>query len=90
MSTIRIVSKRPEPNLLSEMQAVFRPWVVTHLCCFLAFTTQMVIISQEYVTPTQTVVNSKIQKLHTMDKFPVIFKVCIDVGVEEEKLKELG
>ena len=72
------------------MQAVFRPWVVTHLCCFLAFTTQMVIISQEYVSPTQTVVNSKIQKLHTMDKFPVIFKVCIDVGVEEEKLKELG
>ena len=26
-----------------------------------------------------------LQKLHTMDKFPVIFKVCIDVGVEEEK-----
>ena len=50
----------------------------------------MVIISQEYISPTQTVVNSKIQKLHTMDKFPVIFKVCIDVGVEEEKLKELG
>ena len=90
MSTIRIGSKRPESNLLSEIQAVFRPWVVTHLCCFLAFTTQMVIISQEYISPTQTVVNSKIQKLHTMDKFPVIFKVCIDVGVEEEKLKELG
>ena len=90
MSTIKIAPKTPESNLLSEMQAVFRPWVVTHLCCFLAFTTQMVIISQEYISPTQTVVNSKIQKLHTMDKFPVIFKVCIDVGVEEEKLKELG
>ena len=93
MSTVKVGSmhhNQPQPNLLAEIQAVFRPWVFTHLCCFLAFATQMGIISQEYISPTQTVVNSKIEKLHTMDQFPVLFKVCMDVGVEEEKLKELG
>ena len=79
-----------QPNLLAEIQAVFRPWVITHLCCFLAFATQMGIIGQEYISPTQTVVNSKIEKLHTMDQLPVLFKVCTDVGMEEEKLKKLG
>ena len=92
MSATKVGSMHPppQPNLLSEIQAVFRPWVFTHLCCFLAFATQMGIISQEYISPTQTVVNSKIEKLHTMDQFPVLFKVCMDVGVEEEKLKDLG
>ena len=92
MSATKVGSMQPppQPNLLSEIQAVFRPWVFTHLCCFLAFATQMGIISQEYISPTQTVVNSRIEKLHTMDQLPVLFKVCMDVGVEEEKLKELG
>ena len=91
MSAIKVGSMHPsQPSLLSEIQAVFRPWVITHLCCFLAFATQMGIISQEYISPTQTVVNSKIEKLHAMDQLPVLFKVCMDVGVEEERLKELG
>ena len=90
MSSIKVGAIHSEPNSLSEIQKLFRPWVITHICCFVAFSTQMVLISQEYIHPTQTVVNSKIQKLHLMEQLPVLFKVCVDVGVEEEKLKDLG
>ena len=90
MSSIKVGAIHSEPNSLSEIQKLFRPWVITHICCFVAFSTQMVMISQEYIHPTQTVVNSKIQRLHLMEQLPVLFKVCIDVGVEEEKLKDLG
>ena len=47
MSSIKVGAIHSEPNSLSEIQKLFRPWVITHICCFVAFSTQMVLISQE-------------------------------------------
>ena len=65
------------------------PWLVLHAGCTLAFLVQMVTLTRSLLNPSQTISHTSIENV-TVEDFPVIFKVCIKPGFDDEALQEAG
>ena len=65
------------------------PWLVLPAGCTLAFLVQMIVLTQSLLNPSQTISQTKIENV-TLENFPVLFRICIKPGFDDEALQDAG
>ena len=66
-----------------------RPWIAIHLLCAFFFILQVSFLAKDRMYPTTT--ETKIERSHISKiDFPVIFKICIEPGLDGPNLYSTG
>lgn len=63
---------------------------MVHLGCLAACAVQLAALAEEFLHPTQTVVNSHRTNLSEMARFPAIFKVCVRPAYNQAAVEAAG
>ena len=77
-------------NMAGKCSANFlikRHWLLIHIAFSLAFLFQFVSIVDDLLYPTQTTTSTENQMV---DQLPVLFKICVNPGLNISKIKEEG
>ena len=65
------------------------PWILIHICCFIAFIFQMTILANNELNPPKTESHVEEKKLEEIP-FPVLFKICIKPSFNMIELHKNG